>query len=205
MHAYATYTNSDFFGFNIMLPCEIDCNSPKWLETTLIWCNSFIVQNYTHYIVQVGKARPCNFSKDLVLLPCAWELCNQHHFKFPRHEPQPLTYLRQIPRIPALLDARTVHFQSDLWCAAWFCCATRGKTLKRKLPTLKQLREKLKELGLPSSGKKAELLEILHQAVLEAKDELEPETFPPDQKKKVVGMVEDTETLRSNPVGKQCP
>lgn len=76
------------------------------------------------------------------------------------------------------------------------CCATRGKTLKRKLPTLKQLREKLKELGLPSSGKKAELLEILHQAVLEAKDELEPETFPPDQKKKVVGMVEDTETLR---------
>lgn len=61
------------------------------------------------------------------------------------------------------------------------CYATRAKVSKRRksLPTLKQLREKLKELGLPSSGKKADLLETLRQAVLEAKEELEPEACPP--------------------------
>ena len=41
--------------------------------------------------------------------------------------------------------------------------ATRGgrraRGTRKPLPTLKQLREKLKELGLPSSGKKADLLE----------------------------------------------
>lgn len=87
------------------------------------------------------------------------------------------------------------------------CCATRGKTgraLKRKGPTLKLLREKLKELGLPSSGKKADLLETLRQAVLEAKDELEqlePETCPPERSPEGTGSgagsgrVEDTELL----------
>lgn len=81
------------------------------------------------------------------------------------------------------------------------CCATRGKTgktLKRKGPTLKLLREKLKELGLPSSGKKADLLETLRQAVLEAKDELEPETCPPEgisSGRAGSGRVEDTELI----------
>ena len=78
------------------------------------------------------------------------------------------------------------------------CCATRRKRSSRSLPTLKELRQKLKELGLPSSGRKADLLEALRQAVLLAEDpELELET-------EVLGAMNfegpretvDTETLR---------
>ncbi|CAK9023111.1 SAP domain-containing protein [Durusdinium trenchii] len=86
---------------------------------------------------------------------------------------------------PTTLGTRTTLTVMCCAARAARCAAraTRGgrraRGTRKPLPTLKQLREKLKELGLPSSGKKADLLEALRQAVLEAEDLLEPEVLPP--------------------------
>ena len=45
----------------------------------------------------------------------------------------------------------------------------------------KQLREKLAELGLPSRGRKAELLEQLRLAVLRAEEEFDGASDPSDR------------------------
>ncbi|CAJ1357630.1 unnamed protein product [Effrenium voratum] len=74
-------------------------------------------------------------------------------------------------------------------------CAARRKG--KGLPTLKQLREKLAELGLPSRGRKAELLEQLRLAVLRAEeDTVEVLNAEPRRRSKGSGPVEEVEVLK---------
>ncbi|CAE7390130.1 unnamed protein product [Symbiodinium natans] len=74
---------------------------------------------------------------------------------------------------------------------------------RKKGPTLKLLREKLKELGLPSSGRKAELLERLRLAVLEATDEEEVDILPALKQNgsRGLGDVEDAEAPTPSSMG----
>ncbi|CAE7901905.1 unnamed protein product, partial [Symbiodinium microadriaticum] len=78
---------------------------------------------------------------------------------------------------------------------------------RRKGPTLKLLREKLKELGLPSSGKKAELLERLYLAVQEAADEEEVDVLPALKRNgsRGLGDVEDAEGSEPSSMGSAGP